>query len=575
MKSIPKIVCGAFTMYLSLVILIGYYLDYLGFSLRVGKIIVPLLAIFLCYIGSNIVLRRPLFPYESDKTYAIIFFAVLLVGFIEFLLPSLPSFLPLGSNVDAGQAYAITKLIADSHSLLLHGHIYSEDCLIWNIYPFGMHLNVAVLSWISNIPPIKLIYPFMCLIASISAAAIYGIVVESKITENKYLATIPSFLLLTFVLLNLQMRLGGTWPMIFGLFLIVMFVWFLMDYIKKPSSLSLIPLILIECALILSYTSFAVIPITIFVFALIFDVDRRRVKISHLILFSGIVIILTLSYLLTFYDTFTYLLHTGQTVLFKQPDIMRIRIMPFNWWRSDESIYVNLANVIATLFYIVSVPGAVMYFTDKRARVASLFYGVTLLQIFSFLALGFLIGLRLTTVNRSFYILMYPAAIFIFLGIKKYLDIENASKKFSVIVLACIILLTPVAGYIMSIGCATGLTGREAGITQDEYDTALWVKNNVAGDVAVITDPGAQLFVVIASERKNITSGYTAYHQSELDDELQKWVAQAKSGDIVVVLDIYKVGSVITLYPDNTAGIDGNTYEILYHKGNCYVLRYL
>jgi len=574
-KSIPKIVCGAFTIYLSLVILIGYYLDYFGISLTAGRIILPLLVISICYIGFTFISmhKHTLLSYEFDKTYTIIFFIILTVAFIYFLLPSLPSFLPLGSNVDAPQAYAITKLIADGHSLLWHGHIYSEYHPFWNVYPFGFHLNVAVLSWISNIPPIKLIYPFMCLIIAMSVAGVYGIIVESKITENKYLATIPSFLLVTFVLLNLQMRLGGPFPRLFGAFLVIMFVWFLIDYVNKPSLLSLIPLILVECAVIHSYTTFSMIPIAIFTFALIFIIDQKKIKITHFILFTSIVIILSLSYLIIFYNATTYLVQAGIVDVIKQPDTLRIQIMPFNPWLSDEPIYVNLANMIATVFFVVSIPGFLMHFTNKKAREIILFYGVTALQILTFLALVLIVNMRLMLINNTLYVLMYPAAIAIFLGIKKCFNIENVSKKFSAIAFICMILLTFATAPVMSFGCSTGLTGREAGITQNEYDTALWVKNNIGEDVVVVADPGAQFFFFIASEQKNITLIYSSY--KHLDKEFKKWKAQAKSGDIVVVLNIYKVGSTINLHQNNTVSIDGSAYEILYHKGVCYVLKYI
>jgi hypothetical protein len=573
-KSIPKIVCGAFALYLSLVILIGYYLDYFGFSLTAGRVILPVLTIFICYIGFNyfFTYKHTLLSYEFDKTYIIIFFIIFIVGFIYFLLPSLPSFLPLGSNVDAPQAYAITKLIADGHSLLFHGrHIYLDFHPVWQAYPPGLHLNVAVLSWISNISPIKLLYPFICLIIALSIAGVYGIVVESKITENKYLATIPSFLLVTFVLLNLQMRLGGPFPRLFGAFLVIMFVWYLMDYVNNPSLVSLIPLILVECAVIHSYTTFSIIPIAIFTFALIFEIDQKKIKIPHFILFTSIVIILSLSYLIIFYNAAIYLEHAGIVDVIQQPDTMRIQIMPFNPWLSDESIYVNLANLVATLFFALSILGFVMHFTDKKAREIILFYGVTGLQILTFLALLLLVNMRLMPVNNTIYVLMYPAAMTIFLGIKKCFDIENISKKFSAIAFVCMILLTFATAPVMSLGCSTGLTGREAGITQDEYDTALWVKNNIGEDVAVVADPGAQFFFFIASEQENITLIHSSY--KHLDKEFKKWQVQAKSGDIVVVLNIYKVGSTINLRQNNTLSIDGTAYDILYHKGVCYVLR--
>jgi hypothetical protein len=574
-KSIPKLVCEAFTIYLSLVILISYYLDYFMFPLTAGRIILPILAISICYIGFKFISTHKHTPvhFEFDKTYTVIFFIISIVSCIYFLLPSIPSFLPLGSNVDAPQAYAITKLIADNHALLFHHDlVWLEYQPFWRVYPSGLHINVAVISWISNIPPIKLIYPFMCLIIALSVAGVYGIVVESKITENKYLATIPSFLLITLVLLNLQMRLGGPFPRLFGAFLVIMFVWFLMDYVKNPSLLSLIPLTLVECAVIYSYTTFSIIPVAIFTFALIFATDQKKIRLSHFLLFTSIVIILCLSYLVFFYNTTTYLTHVGDMVVIKQTDTRGIQIMPFNQWLSDESIYVNLANMAATMFFVLSIPGFITHFTDKKAREIILFYGVTALQILAFLALVLLINLRLMPINNTIYVMMYPAAIAIFLGIKKCCNIDGVSKKFSAIAFVCMILLTFATAPVMSFGCSTGLTGREVGITPEEYDTALWVKTNIGEDVAVVADPGAQFFFFAASEQKNITFVYSSYEN--LDEEFKKWQAQAKSDDLVVVLNIYKMGSEITLRQNETVSIDGTVYEMLYHKDVCYVLKH-
>lgn len=577
MNPIPKAICSVFTIYLSLVILFGYYLDILGYSLTYEKLVFLL----LIYLLVDLVFKNPLensvyiSKIKKDTIYPILFFIVFLTGFIMFLLPSLPSFLPLGSNVDSPQAYAITKLITDSHSLLFSGQIYSEYQPIWNIYPFGLHLNVALLSWITDIPSIKLIYPFMALVVSLSVAAIYGMVLELNITKNKYVAAIPSFLLLTFVLLNLQMRLGGPFPRLFGAFLVVMFVWLLLDYIKKPSLGSMIPLILIESAVIHSYTTFTVIPPVIFAFTHLFIISDRKIRIQNLVLFTGIIALLNISYITTFYFTTTYFVQQGILEVVNHPDTyQRIQIMPFNPWFDDESIYVNMTNLVATLFFIMSIPGFLLNRYNKKFREFILFYGVILLQILAFLVFVILFDMRLMPINNTIYVFMYPAAISIFLGLKKYINFETLSKKANISLFISMVVITLLAGQVMSLGASTGLTGRELGINQEEYDTALWVKDNIPDDVAVVTDPGAQFFFFIASEQKNITLVYSSYEN--LNKQFENWQAEeGTSGKNVVVLNINKVASNINYLPENAVKIDGITYKILYKNRDSYVLQYV
>ena len=565
-----KLIVSTITIFMCFMILFGYHLGRFGlllFSVYLLIIFLLISVLLIIWISlRNQHLLRSIISIKADKKFSLGFIFILATGFFVHIFPALPSFFPVGRNCDTFQHFAVAKFITEHNSLLFGDNPVYALYPQLNNYPFGMHLNIAFFSRLFNLDPITVIYPFVVFFSVLTAAMLYGMVVESK-AGDKFYGIFPAFVVLAFYLPMFMLRVMGWWPQVFGIFLVVAFVWLLMDYVKKPTIIGLLPLILVEIAIVFTFTHWILITVLTFLLVIMFMTDiPKKDKILHLFAFVLIASVFTASFafLVVGIGKMTFGIGTsGYTWTY-------IRFLPFDFFgiRVPEShtFFFDTINNACTLFFAISILGAIKSFIDKKNSLLLFFFFASLLQTFLLLIGMLFFDLRAYPYAKQYYMLSYPAAIFFFIGLRDFVSRFNITRSlkdstaFKAIFIIALIAIIASAGQVMSIGVrATG--HQELAIAPDQYDVALWCKDNLpAGNLTYLAEMPQSLWFYVASEHP--PSSPELIHGVDISAKFNEWATTAENGDIVVVLNKDKIGL-----------IDKSKYEILYERGNAVVLR--
>lgn len=563
-QTLIKLIHSSVTIFMCLLILLGYILDY--FSL---PLISKYTLIFFILMGGTILIKNKANLYQKvtiNEKYDIFgFIFIFIVGFISYIFTILPSLLPLSRNVDSAAHFAMVKFIVENNMLMLHN--VPDSFIVPNNYPFGFHLSAALISKIFNIDPIYIIYPFVASIAVLAACVLYGIVVESKIS-TRFFGLVPAFIVLSFFMPIYMLRVMGWWSMIFGIFLTLMFIWLSMDYLEDSRLSKLLPLIIIEIGIIFSYTFFALIPpLTLFFAAIATSNLTRKDFLKHFVLFGVVVGAFTIDYIAT-------IITFGENVLgvSENPIGSFVRFLPFDFfgWRIKEAnpFLFNILNGIITLYFSIGVIGALNSIINKKYNLLTAFSVATFIQTI-LLGLGILFfGSRVYLYSKIYYLLLYPITIFLWIFLKdismkwKICHTIKMTAKFKSVFLIILISGVLLSNYGMSIGIqATG--HQELAITPDQYDVSIWVKDNLQTESIICLGgkPETLWFYAISNQTALSTENTHGFSDEILPLKFKEWQSSAAKGDVVVILDTDKIDSEL------------DAFEVMYKKGNAVVLK--
>ncbi len=168
--------------------------------------------------------------------------------------------------------------------------------------------------------------------------------------------------------------------------------------------------------------------------------------------------------------------------------------------------------------------------------------------------------------SKAYYLLTYPAAIFLLIGLKDIVSNLNISPtiksstalkaSFLMILLGSVII----SGQLVSMGVK--MTGnQELAMSPNQYDVALWAKDNFPeGHLAYLGATPQDLWFYVVSGHE--PTDPVMVLGPPLDEYFEKWYITAEVGDVVVLLDINRINNVST----------GN-FEVLYKRGNAVVLK--
>ena len=562
-QTLMKLIVSMVAMFMSFLILLGYYLDRFGMPIFSAYTLI----IFLFIAGAILLKDRQLLrpDIEIDRKFELGFIFILTVGFIVYILPSIPSLFPVARIGDSAMHYAISTFITEHNSLMFSGSPYTLFPQ-WDQYPFGLHLNVAFVSMVLNKYPIVVLYPFMVIISVLNAAVLYGLVVESKISGRLF-GLLPPFVALSFYLSMDMVRVQATWAMAFGIFLVLMFIWLIMDYIKNPDIKGLIPLALIEIAIIFSYPYWAAIPIATLLFVLLWkkgiDLSTKD-RLVHISLFSLVVGVFTIDYAILIVTLAKNVIGLGDY------NISFVRFLPFDifGWRIEEPnpFIIDMINNVMTIFFILAIVSAVKSAVDRKNKLMAYFFAAALLQTLILGLCVLFLDFRVYPYSKAYYLLTYPAAIFLLIGLKDialYLNISPIIKNSTVLKASFLMILLGfviISGQLVSMGVK--MTGnQELAMSPDQYDVALWAKDNLPeGPLTYLGATPQDLWFYVVSGHE--PTDPIMVLGPPLDEYFEKWYRTAEVRDVVVLLDINRINNVST---DN--------FEVLYKRGNAVALK--
>lgn len=529
--SLPKTICGTVAVYFSLVILLGLYMDRFGMALSAQNFFILFLVIAAAE-HSLLKKKKIELNTDADTLYFLGFICIVFAGFIYYVYPSLPSFFPLGNTEDPSRHLLLAQYIQETGSLP-HASVYYFTSIV-AVYPFGMHLNAAFLSSALGIGLITFIHTFLAFIAALSAAAVYGIAAESA-PRSKVLALFSGFFVITSTYSLYQLSLLGSWGMLFAGFLAVVFVWLLIDYAKAPKAETLMPLILLQTAIILTYPHWALVTLITLILIQIFDVrEVPRTRVMHTVYF-----VLACTLLSAAFWTEKIGLVGGRVT-------------------ESGPYFANPASLFGVVFIALSLLGILKSASLKNR--APLFFLISvciqpiLLFLYSLLA-G--ISIQAYWYHKTYYFIVYPLAFFAFLGLEKLVghlrkmyraQTEENLKTFFLVLLICSV---GVPAY-MQIDKAEENRPESLAITPAEYSVATWARYNVS--------PEENITYIINAEVGVSSLEYIALHPGQRATLLS--LLDIQYGDVLLVQDM-----------NNMPATRLNEFDVLYQVENVAVLR--
>jgi hypothetical protein len=469
-----------------------------------------------------------------DMVDVITFLAICSLVFWLGLLPSLPSYLPVGIQVDGPAHYSM------SYSFV---RAFQNSDPIEPQYPSGLHINLALFSLALNQPLAKLIYPFVASVTGLTAGVVYAS--SSQLTSSKSSAILAAFLIGTAQPVFVQMALQDSWAQLFGFFLLCVCFWLLALYFRDNRPAILIPLAIVELALIASYTTFSVIPFALFL--LVSYHARRKVHSNpfHIIAFAGAWIV--------FFVLFSApRLYYGISSLTSQGATIHSDALYLDWF--------------GVSLIVLGAIGAVVDVSSNRSnRIATTFLILSVCQTLIFYA-GFLSGtLTIYYVFKNFYLLVYPLSILSAVGAHRLTQLARGLslphphhiRRLSLGVLMVILI----AGTAQAWVNIDGMRNYPLGMTLDQYQVAVWSTTNLPrGPVTIVGDPPASFWFAEVSGHSMKNGAFGWWNRGAIDFAL--WNQTAPPRELVVVLDSSLVSS--------TAG-----FRILYRSGKASVLQKL
>jgi hypothetical protein len=518
--TLPKILCSILAFYFSFMILVSFYIDLAGAPLSMRTFFIAFLISIALY---TIISKRQSAFIKVEPKSIFAFLVIVVGGFLFFVYPSIPSFLPLGAVEDPARHFALAQYIQETNSLV-HGAVIE-----WgggtpvSTYPFGMHLNVAFLSTVLNKPLIKFIFPFSAFIVTLSAAAVYGI--SRDLIEDEIAALFSGVFFLTSIIIHQNLSLLGAYPILFGGFLALMFTWILMDYSNDSDLPKLGILIVLECAIILTYPFWALIALGTYIITLYHAESMlKQERILHgasFIAFSGLLTIIF------WIDKFR---------------IVKARLS------EPGPVLDNPLMLTGLIVFSLAIIGIFSY--DKKHLV---WYSV--LAAIIILSLGIFAYSTWAPISqywyyKTYYFLEYPMIVFASIGLGRltryfrrvYLNLDKRRG------LLLALLLVGMLGYVfyLKVDKVEKMRFRSLSVTPEEYEFAMWIRENIPLNEKLS-------FVNFNAVEDQITGNWIVAISRHAWDT---------SETIVITKDIYKI-------PEDKA----EEYELLHQKGKLAVLR--
>jgi nitrogen regulatory protein PII-like uncharacterized protein len=432
-------------------------------------------------------------------------------SFALYLYPSLPSLFPVGIEVDSATHFNIINHIWGDKTLFTDAtyHTFGSG------YPFSMHLNISLLSWIWDINPIYIIYPFICMISAMALMAVYEIC--ASLSKKWYVPLLSSLFVLTSIF-PYEALVRGFWAAEFGILLCLIFVIMLKEYGKISSKSKIILLALLGVNIIMTYTFWTFILMSTFFLFIIITKEKR---ISNIIIFTIMIIIPSGD----FYFSYFYLRQMHTIALLGLPGgTTQITIL-----------------TIGPILLILSIFG-ILYLIRIREKIIMSLFLACVLQIAAFIIGKYILGFGYYYYAKNYYLFIYVLSIAAGIGSEYFSSIVErrvgvSLKKAGVAFFLSALFLLQIVNLIYYSNLPFYLSNTQPVMTPEQYDVALWTKENLPeGDLAYVANiPTSYWFYVISGHYLK-TKEQEWWIKPALD--FDQWLSNAKLGETIVILDL-------------------------------------
>ena len=429
-------VIGIFLAYVSM---IGFFLNLLQQELSLINLVWGLLSIcvILCVLLRQGKFKRPeiVFDLRRFATIACIF----AVSFFFYLYPSLPSMTsPCTPGFDCSHHIEYSAGIYDKKELV-------PPVDVWAYYPFGLHLNVALLSEVftSAVPsPTNFFYPFMALMTALSLSAACCILMDHK-AGKAYVLLLAALLMLS--VFPASALIGyGFWAQVYGTFYIILFFLALGDYRHRTERNIIYLLALLCVAAYLGYQVLVAMPVILgFALALLFTPEiSRKARVYHFVLFFSV---FAMVFCLSTYDNYRKYLTSEKDIFSDTPTGYASIVMSY-----EQRHSINMESFQAfqlTYRRLLEQQGIILFFDAGRYGFLFIFlamlallrtgkydaafiYFVSIIAEMAFFAWGLQERfVSLYYFSKISYIMIYPLLLYSVLGMGKVVDCWGIAEK--------------------------------------------------------------------------------------------------------------------------------------------------
>jgi len=277
--TVEKLVNLVFGVYVSLVAVTGFAVDYFRLPLSDSIIVFLAVGALVCLtagrrINATMMLDKKTLPY---------FVLVFLFSLCVYLYPSLPHLSPSCYAGDCETHYVYIQYIYDRDAL---EHDINYGYADLRTYPFGFHINAALLARALNVPPITMAQPFLVLITVMTILSSYGIACD-LLKSRKSALFVPLFLLVS--IYPASILAFGFWAQIMGIYLVMLFILILLDYGGTKDWGILAVLTLVEVAILFAYNALAAAPVLAYLVAAAKLKGSWVFRMAHALFFFAVV----------------------------------------------------------------------------------------------------------------------------------------------------------------------------------------------------------------------------------------------------------------------------------------------
>lgn len=500
----------SFAIYMSIVSIIGYLLYRIHISFKEWMFFVPFLLLMMTEI-SFIRIRHIRIELSKIDISTIMPIILFIFSFILYLYPSLPSLFPVAWEVDSATHFNIINHIWEDKTLFTDATYYAFG----SGYPFSMHLNISLLSWVLDINPIHITYPFLCVISAMALMAVFEISVS--LSKKWYIPLLSSLFVLTSIF-PYEVLVRGFWAAEFGILLCLIFAIMLKESEKISSTSKIILLALLGMNIIMTYTFWTFIPICTF---FLFMIISRKKRISDMIIFTIMILVPSCDY----YFSYFYPVHK-QTIA---------------WLGSSGGTTQITILTIGPTLLILSTFG-IIYLIRLREKIFMSLFLACVLQIAALIVGKYTLGFGYYYYAKNFYLFIYILSVAAGIGSEYFSSIVErrigvSFKKAWVAFFLSALFLLQIANLSYYSNLQYSLFNTQPVMTPEQYEVALWTKENLPeGDLAYVANPPTSYWFYAISGHYLKTKEQEWWIKPALD--FDQWLSNAKLGETIVILDL-------------------------------------
>jgi len=452
---------------------------------------------------------------RMELAVAVILF---LSSFVIILYPSLPRMFPANVEVDAVSDYILTQYWLDHGLPATHRASYFSELIGVGHHPFGFHLNTAILANVFGIDTIFLLQPFNSFLIALAVLSVFGLSRELHLGGRTSCLVGAGMVLASMYPLEAVAR--GAYKAVMCTVLVMAFFWILKDYATNSRRATAL-LTLIQAAVVLTYPSWAIVT-SLGALALAFRpksvVQRMRLASILCIVFGGSA--MASPELIGMWRDISWILfwgHSGATV---------------------PTLY-----SLGAIFFLASLGVLAILKTNKNPIVLSFVVSATLATL-SWFGLMVYSGSGPYIFYKSFNLLVYPLGLVSAAGLEKLrsmirpdLSLQRHTLRLSIkqllsIGLVALLVIDFAGATYLGIGYYGDV--RKIALNDEQYDVAVWVRENIANQQVDIAAHNPLPYWFLAITRKPPMTVMKDYPCSPVID-FNDWVSNARTGDVVVV----------------------------------------